>query len=168
MTRRYSQILTLLPLHQLKVFKNHSERYPLYQIKEVTHKNQRKKKQNKNIPPPKKKKTIKKQQTKNPISVQTKNQICKSFGGLFSDRDAKVEQSIKIQKKKKRINAAEIWLLRRIVRISWTDRVTNDNVFRWTGEKGKLLKNIRKSQISFLGHKYRNLFVWFLYVLVNN
>ena len=56
---------------------------------------------------------------------------------------------------KKQIEAAEMWFFRRILRISWTDRVTNEEVLRRAGVKRTLLKVIRKRQLEFLGHVMR-------------
>ena len=44
------------------------------------------------------------------------------------------------------------WFLRRMLRISWTERVSNNEVFSMAGTRRKLLNNIRGQQLSFLGH----------------
>ncbi|XP_063598959.1 uncharacterized protein LOC134775403 [Penaeus indicus] len=48
---------------------------------------------------------------------------------------------------KKRIEAVEMWFLRRVLRISWTDRVSNEEVLERAGVKRKLMKVIRKRQM---------------------
>ena len=48
-----------------------------------------------------------------------------------------------------------MWFSIRILRISWTDRVTNEEVLRRAGVKRTLLKVIRKRQLEFLGHVMR-------------
>ena len=54
-----------------------------------------------------------------------------------------------------RIGAAEMWFLRRILRISWVDKVTNEEVLRRAGMQRELIQHIRKRQMAFLGHVYR-------------
>ena len=55
----------------------------------------------------------------------------------------------------RRIEAAEMWFLRTILRISWTERVSNEDVLRRADVEKKLIKLVRKRQLSFLGHIYR-------------
>ena len=52
----------------------------------------------------------------------------------------------------KRLEAAEMWFLRRIMKISWTERKSNTEVIEMTGYKKSLIKTIRKRQMEFLGH----------------
>ena len=52
----------------------------------------------------------------------------------------------------KRINAAEIWFLRRILRIDWTSHTTNEEVLFLADTERKLMKSIKKQQLHFLGH----------------
>ena len=54
-----------------------------------------------------------------------------------------------------RLQAVEIWFLRRIFRISWTDHVINEEVLRKAGKERSLMKFIRKRQLQFLGHIMR-------------
>ena len=50
----------------------------------------------------------------------------------------------------------EIWLYRKMLRISWTDRITNDEVYpRRMGTVNALLVDIVRRQLSFLGHVIR-------------
>ena len=57
---------------------------------------------------------------------------------------------------KKRIEAAEMWFLRRMLRISWIDKVSNEEVLRKARVKRNLMKVIRKKQMQFLGHAMRS------------
>ena len=52
----------------------------------------------------------------------------------------------------KKIEAAEMWFIRRMLRISWTEKKTNVNVLREGNVQRSLLKTIRKRQMEFLGH----------------
>ena len=54
-----------------------------------------------------------------------------------------------------KVQAAEMRFLRRMIKISWTDRVSNEMVFQRAGTKRKLMKMIRKRQLRFLGHEMR-------------
>ena len=62
----------------------------------------------------------------------------------------------------KKIEAAEMWFIRRILRISWTEKKTNVNVLREGNVQRSLLKTIRKRQMEFLGHVCRRRGVEFL------
>jgi ribosomal 50S subunit-associated protein YjgA (DUF615 family) len=55
----------------------------------------------------------------------------------------------------KRIEAAEMWFFRRILRISWTEKITNKEVLEKAGTKRSLISTIRKRQLEFLGHVMR-------------
>ena len=48
-----------------------------------------------------------------------------------------------------------MWFLPRILRISWTEKVKNEEVLRRADVTKKLVQTIRKRQLSFLGHVYR-------------
>ena len=53
------------------------------------------------------------------------------------------------------INAAELWFLRRMPRIPYTEHVTNEAVLAKAGVKRSLLVNINKRQARFFGHIMR-------------
>ena len=55
----------------------------------------------------------------------------------------------------KRINAAEMWFLRRMLHISYIDGVTNEEVLRKANTKRTLLTRIRGQQSRFFGHVMR-------------
>lgn len=59
------------------------------------------------------------------------------------------------QSMEKRLEAAEMWFLRRMMRISWIERLTNQEVLERAGAKRFLLTGIRKRQLEFLGHIMR-------------
>ena len=54
-----------------------------------------------------------------------------------------------------RINAAEMWFYRKMLKISWTSHTTNQAVLNRIGKDKTLLKNIQFRQIKFLGHILR-------------
>ena len=56
---------------------------------------------------------------------------------------------------KKQLEAAEMWFLRRMMKVSWIKKVTNEDVLRRAQTERQLLKQIVKRQCSFLGHIVR-------------
>ena len=55
----------------------------------------------------------------------------------------------------KRLEAAEMWMLRRMLRIPWTARKTNEQVLQQAETERQLMKQIKKRQLNFLGHVTR-------------
>ena len=55
----------------------------------------------------------------------------------------------------KKLEATEMLFYRRIMRISWTDHLTNEEVLRKAKTERSLIKTIRKRQLQFLGHIMR-------------
>ena len=56
---------------------------------------------------------------------------------------------------KRRINGFEMWCWRRMLRISWTERVTNVRVLEMVKPKERLLTTITRSKLRFFGHIMR-------------
>ena len=56
----------------------------------------------------------------------------------------------------KRIEAAEMWFYRRLLRVSWTEHRTNDNILQELGMQKCLLNVITKRKLNYLGHAIRN------------
>ena len=56
---------------------------------------------------------------------------------------------------RRNIEAAEMWFYRRILRLSYVDRITNIEVLRRVGMKRDLLNIINARQLKFLGHCIR-------------
>ena len=54
-----------------------------------------------------------------------------------------------------KLEATEMWFYRRMLRIPWTARKTNVEVFKESNAKRSLINNIRKRQSSFFGHFMR-------------
>jgi hypothetical protein len=54
------------------------------------------------------------------------------------------------------INAFETWCWRRMVKIKWTDRITNEKVFQREKEKRLLLKMLNNRRHSWTGHIIRH------------
>ena len=56
---------------------------------------------------------------------------------------------------RRRLEATEMWFYRRMLRISWTQHVSNYEVLRRMQTKRRLMLDIRKRQLKFLGHIMR-------------
>ena len=55
----------------------------------------------------------------------------------------------------KRIEAFEMWLLRRMMKISYEEHVSNEEVLRRTGSKRSLKETIMKRKLAYFGHVVR-------------
>lgn len=56
----------------------------------------------------------------------------------------------------KKLEAFEMWCYRRILRISWVDHVTNNEVLRRMGRECEITAIIKKRKLEYLGHIMRN------------
>jgi len=54
------------------------------------------------------------------------------------------------------INAFETWCWRRMLKIKWTDRITNDEVFQRAKEEKLLLKTLKNRSHLWIGHTIRH------------
>ena len=54
-----------------------------------------------------------------------------------------------------RIEALEMWIYRRLLKISYKDRVTNEEVLSRVGEKRWLLKKVKQRKVAYFGHLIR-------------
>ena len=59
------------------------------------------------------------------------------------------------QQTRKSLESVEMWFYRRMLRIPWTAKKSNENVMREVKAKRELISNIRKKQSSFFGHVMR-------------
>ena len=56
----------------------------------------------------------------------------------------------------KRLEAFEMWIWRRMERISWTERRTNEEILQLVEEKRSLIGTIRERQKKWIGHILRS------------
>lgn len=56
----------------------------------------------------------------------------------------------------KRISAFEVWCYRRILKITWPDRVTDDEVHRMIHQNERLMDSITKRKMRFARHVFAN------------
>ncbi|GFN96228.1 endonuclease-reverse transcriptase [Plakobranchus ocellatus] len=54
-----------------------------------------------------------------------------------------------------KLEATEMWFLRRMLRIPWTAKKTNERVLNEANKRRSLVRTIRKHQATFLGHVMR-------------
>ena len=57
---------------------------------------------------------------------------------------------------KRRLDAVEMWLLRRMLRVSWTARLTKERAMEMAGVRRELPGAARKRQLDFLGDLLRH------------
>jgi hypothetical protein len=62
-----------------------------------------------------------------------------------------VRDVVTVDAERRRLEVFEVWCHRRMIRISWFDRVTNE-VFRRTGEERSLWKNMVMRRDELIGH----------------
>ena len=55
-----------------------------------------------------------------------------------------------------KIEAAEMWLYRRLLRVKWTERRTNESILSQLNIKRHLLRTINKRKLKYIGHAFRN------------
>uniref|UniRef100_A0A8D8PNW6 Uncharacterized protein n=1 Tax=Cacopsylla melanoneura TaxID=428564 RepID=A0A8D8PNW6_9HEMI len=67
----------------------------------------------------------------------------------------KVKYSL-TQDTEKKIEAFELWLYRRILKIPWTHKITNVEVLRRMNTAPELLKTVKCRKLQYLGHIMRN------------
>ena len=55
----------------------------------------------------------------------------------------------------KKLEATEMWFLRRMLKIAWTEKKTNEEILNEIGIERSLIVTIKKRQLSFFGHMMR-------------
>ena len=56
----------------------------------------------------------------------------------------------------RKLEAFEMWAYRRILKISWTDRVTNVEVLRRLNKQHEVINNVKKRKLEYFAHVMRN------------
>lgn len=56
----------------------------------------------------------------------------------------------------KKLNAAEMWFYRRMLRIKWTEKRTNESVIKELGIQMDLVKEINRRKLKYVGHVTRH------------
>src|SRR6188508_2447654 len=55
----------------------------------------------------------------------------------------------------KKVNAFEMWCYRRLLKISWRDKITNEEVLRRVHVKLHFVRDMRKRKLEYAGHVLR-------------
>ena len=55
----------------------------------------------------------------------------------------------------KKIEAADMWFYKRRLKVSWTERISNEQVLNRAGGEREMMRMIRRRQLRFLGHVMR-------------
>lgn len=55
-----------------------------------------------------------------------------------------------------KLDAFELWLYRRIVRISWTEKIKNIEILHRIGKKKEFMVTVKYRKLQNLGHNMRN------------
>ena len=87
------------------------------------------------------------------LNITTRIRTLKAY--IFSTLTYGSETWTLNKENRRRIEAAKMWCLRRMLRVPWTARVTNQEILRRTNTKRSLLETIRRRQMNFLGHTLR-------------
>ena len=88
------------------------------------------------------------------LGIQLRLRILKSYvwsGLMYGCENWNISAEMQ-----KRLEAAEMWLLRRMMRIPWTARRTNQEVLQMAGTSRMLITVIRQRQLRYLGHVLRS------------
>ena len=87
------------------------------------------------------------------LSVNLKIRLLKTF--VWSTLLYGSESWTFTSETRRNLEATEMWFLRRMFRVSYVDRVTNEEVLKRARETRALLRTIERRQLSFLGHVIR-------------
>ena len=91
--------------------------------------------------------------TNRKISVKTRKNLMKTY--IWSTLLYGAESWTLSGALVKRLEAVEMWLWRRMMKVPWTARLTNEEVLDMVGENRLLIQTVRKRQFKFVGHTMR-------------
>ena len=86
-------------------------------------------------------------------SINTRKCIAKCYAWatfLYGSETGSTTKSIA-----KKINAFEMWIYRRMLRIPWTAHKSNHEIFTMIGNKQLLLNIVKQRQVAYFGHIIR-------------
>jgi hypothetical protein len=88
------------------------------------------------------------------LNLEIKVRLLRCY--IFSILYYGVESWTLTEAMEKKLEAFEMWLYRRILRISWTDKITNETVLRRVGKEREVMYTIKRRKLEYLGHIMRN------------
>jgi len=68
-----------------------------------------------------------------------------------------MEVRLGLKTEEKRLLAFKTWCYRRLLRINWTEHITNDEVYRRIGETKSFLKILNTRRVKLIGHILRQI-----------
>ncbi|CAH2210137.1 jg20466 [Pararge aegeria aegeria] len=90
------------------------------------------------------------------IALRTRIARCYEFSVLLYDVEALTLKETMSRK----LEAFEMWVSRRMLKISWTDRVRNSTVLQRMGKVPEVLLTIKKRKLEYFGHVMRYKVEW--------
>uniref|UniRef100_A0A8D8SMX4 Craniofacial development protein 2 n=1 Tax=Cacopsylla melanoneura TaxID=428564 RepID=A0A8D8SMX4_9HEMI len=97
---------------------------------------------------------MKKVFTSHDLQLSTKLRLLRCY--VFSILFYGVESWTLTEASSKKLDAFEMWLYRRILRIPWTAKVTNKDVLRRMKKEMEVLNTVKVRKLQYLGHIMRN------------
>ncbi|KMQ95932.1 endonuclease-reverse transcriptase [Lasius niger] len=88
------------------------------------------------------------------LSLTTKLRIVKCY--VYSVLLYGAEAWTLTQASEKEIDAFEMWIYRRLMRISWVNHMTNAEVLQRIGQEKEILNTIKQRKLEYFGHVMRN------------
>uniref|UniRef100_A0A8D8SUP8 Reverse transcriptase domain-containing protein n=1 Tax=Cacopsylla melanoneura TaxID=428564 RepID=A0A8D8SUP8_9HEMI len=88
------------------------------------------------------------------LTLDTKTRLLKCY--VFSVLLYGVETWTLTEATTNKLKAFELWLYRRMLRISWTQKITNAEVLNRMNKKAELVNIIKARKLQYLGHIMRN------------
>ena len=91
--------------------------------------------------------------TNTSISVRLRKRFIRAYAWLTFLYGSEAWNISKVMER--RIEALEMWLHRRMLKIPWVDHISNEQVLQRAGAKREIMISIRQKQLRFLGHTMR-------------
>ncbi|CAH2267750.1 jg15167 [Pararge aegeria aegeria] len=88
------------------------------------------------------------------LSIALRTRIARCY--VFSVLLYGVEAWTLTETMSRKLEAFEMWVYRRMLKISWTDRVRNSTVLQRMGKVPEVLLTIKKRKLEYFGHVMRN------------
>ncbi|XP_025418329.1 uncharacterized protein LOC112689047 [Sipha flava] len=88
------------------------------------------------------------------MNIVTKKQLIKTYVWSVALYGSEIWTINK--KEKDMLEALEMWCWRKMQRISWTDRRSNEDILRTIGEKQTLIDIIKRRRWQMIGHSLRH------------
>lgn len=90
----------------------------------------------------------------NNVNLEVRKNLIKSF--VWSVLLYGCETWTISEKDKKHLEAFEMWCFRRTLKITWCDKITNEDVLKRMKEKRQVMNNIEKRRAAWIGHILRH------------